>query len=96
MTERHAVFRKGKVHVMAERCATCIFRPGNLMHLKRGRVASMVRAAKRRESCIPCHETTHTRAPAVCRGFFDRHATAPLQIAERLGYVEFDGRGSNA
>jgi len=85
------VFRQGKVHVCARMCDTCIFRPGNLMYLEEGRVESMVREATKNESCIPCHETTYGQAEgeAVCRGFFDRHATAPLQIAERLGYVLF-------
>jgi hypothetical protein len=27
---------------------------------------------------------------SVCRGFFDRHKTAPLQIAERLGFIGMD------
>ncbi|MEJ7804100.1 MAG: hypothetical protein WKH68_12145 [Candidatus Limnocylindria bacterium] len=26
--------------------------------------------------------------PAVCRGFFARHQTQPLQLAERLGMIE--------
>lgn len=31
-----------------------------------------------------------TQDNAVCRGFFDRHKTTPLQLAERLGLVVFD------
>lgn len=52
----------------------------------------MVRDAKRAESCIPCHSTIYRDdvQPAVCRGFFDRHATQPLQVAERLGMIDFD------
>jgi len=82
------VFRDGKVHVCARMCDTCIFRPGNLMYLEDGRVESMVREATGNESCITCHETL-SGYQAVCRGFFDRHATAPLQIADRLGYIAF-------
>jgi len=82
------VFRDGKVHVAARMCDTCIFRPGNLMSLQEGRVESMVRQATRNESCITCHETL-SGFQAVCRGFFDRYATAPLQIADRLVYVVF-------
>jgi hypothetical protein len=26
---------------------------------------------------------------AVCRGFYDQHATAPLQLAERMSLIEF-------
>jgi hypothetical protein len=50
----------------------------------------MVRDATRRDSCIPCHETLGGD-DWVCRGFFDLHATAPLQIAERLGCVVYGG-----
>ena len=70
-------------------CDTCIFRPGNLMHLEDGGVENMVREATKNESCIPCHATTYGQAEgeAVCRGFFERHATLPLQIAARLGFI---------
>lgn len=86
---RRGVFRNGKVHVKRAMCATCIFRPGNLMCLQDGRVEQMVRAATRAESCIPCHETLEG-LQAVCRGFHERHATQPLQVAQRLGYIEYD------
>lgn len=87
---RHNAAREGRVHVCRTMCSTCIFRPGNLMNLEPGRVRQMVRDAKRDESAIICHQTLQTRPRrnAVCRGFFDRHDTAPLQIAERLGLIE--------
>lgn len=90
----HAVFRDGKVHVCAELCPTCVFRPGNLMKLHSGRLAGMVREAQANQSCIPCHErlekwTGVKGQDACCRGFFDRYPTQPLQLAERLGLVEF-------
>ncbi len=85
------VYRDGLVHVMARMCDTCIFRSGNLMRLTPGRVASMVRECERQQSCIPCHKTTYGQEPgeAVCRGFFEKHATAPLQVAERMGVIAF-------
>lgn len=81
-------YRDGRVHVQAEMCATCIFRPGNLMHLQRGRVREMVDKAKAGGTAIVCHDT-YGGEQAVCRGFFDRHATAPLQVAERLDAIEW-------
>ena len=81
-------FRDGRIHVCSEMCSTCIFRPGNLMRLTSGRVRQMVDDAKRDESCITCHATLGTDANAICRGFFDRFKTQPLQIAERLGLIE--------
>ncbi len=85
---RAKVYRNSAVHVMARMCDTCIFRPGNLMRLRPGRVGQMVRAACRNEGQIPCHETAG-RDRAVCRGFFEKHATGPLQIADRLGFIRY-------
>lgn len=84
--------RGGKVHVLSEMCSTCIFRPGNKMQLRPGRVAEMVKDARRNESAITCHSTLYQEGVdnAVCRGFFDRHKTQPLQVAERLGLLVFD------
>lgn len=79
----------GRVHVRRTQCATCIFRPGNLMGLEPGRVEGMVADTTRDESCIPCHHHLGQAIEPVCRGFFDRHATAPLQIADRLGFITF-------
>ena len=72
---------------MSEMCSTCIFRPGNLMSLSKGRVKEMVASAVKDRSCIVCHDTLGTRRNAVCRGFFDKYPTQPLQIAERLGLI---------
>ncbi len=87
-------FRGWKVHVLARKCSTCIFRPGNLMHLEEGRVEQMVADCRRNESAIICHKTldivTDGPPPAVCRGFYDLHRTQPLQIAERLQMIEWD------
>jgi len=82
----HDAYRDGRVHVCGEMCATCIFRPGNLMRLHAGRVREMVDEARREESAIICHSTL--QGPnAVCRGFFERYPTQPLQIADRLGLL---------
>ena len=83
--------RAGRVHVMSRLCDSCIFRPGRF-ELRPGRLEGLVQAACEADSCIPCHETTYgadPRGEAVCRGFYERHRTAPLQIAERLGLITF-------
>jgi hypothetical protein len=87
-------YRDGKIYVCSEMCSTCIFRPGNVMSLKSGRLKQMVADACRDESCIPCHHTIPAFAgdgkhQTVCRGFWDRFKTAPLQIGERLGMIVF-------
>ena len=84
---RHNVYRDGFVHVCREMCSTCIYRPGNLMQLRRGRVRSMVDEAVSDDGAIVCHQTLGTDANAVCRGFYDKHAPSMLQIAARLDRV---------
>ena len=88
MGMKHNVFRDGKVHICKRMCSTCVFRPGNLMHLEPGRVDGMVADAVASDSTIVCHQTLDG-PNAGCRGFYDRHATPPLQIAVRLGMVEW-------
>jgi hypothetical protein len=83
----HNVFVNGKVHVRRTRCETCIFRPGNLMHLQPGRVEDML-AECGEDGCIPCHKHLDEEINPVCRGFFDR-GTAIMQIAERMEVIEW-------
>lgn len=82
------VFRDGMIHVHAEKCHTCIFRPGNVMHLRPGRVKGMVEEARQNWSVIPCHETLGPEA-AVCAGYAGLRPTPDcLQVAERMGFIE--------
>jgi hypothetical protein len=84
-------FVNGKVHVRKTQCKTCIFRPGNLMHLEEGRVEQMVRDAVADDSCIPCHHHLYTGAKVepICRGFYDKHATTPIRLAEAMEIIEW-------
>lgn len=34
-------YRDGRVHVMSRKCSTCVFRPGNLMRLRPGRLKEL-------------------------------------------------------
>lgn len=88
----HNAYRDGKVHVCSRLCTTCVFRAGNLMHLQPGRLAAMVADANATQSAIICHSTLYRDGVdnAVCRGFYDRHPTQPLQIAQRLRLIHFD------
>lgn len=77
--------------LLVEKCTTCIFRPGNLMHLRPGRVKQMVRDSLAGGGFIPCHHTLYDEAPAaICRGFFDSHGPKSnvIRVWGRLG--EFD------
>ncbi len=84
----HNIYRNDKVHVLSRQCATCIFRPGNLMHLNTGRVKDMLASARSDDGgSIVCHATLGGDN-AICRGFYDLpHKQQLLQLAERLGVV---------
>ena len=85
-------FINGKVHVRRTQCATCVFKPGNLMDLAPGRLAGMINDATRNDDgCIPCHHHLYESAEVepVCRGFYDRHATLPIRLAEAMGILEW-------
>jgi hypothetical protein len=81
----------GGVRLLARQCSTCVFRPGNLMHLKPGRLKALVEENRRRDSYLVCHQTLrdgeHPKAgEALCRGFYDLpDPTTFIQIMSRLG-----------
>lgn len=84
----HNVYRDGKVYVCAEKCSTCIFRPGNLMHLRHGRVQEMVKATKEDGATVVCHKTLDGDN-AVCRGWWDAYADQDyvLRLARMVGII---------
>lgn len=64
--------------MLARKCPTCIYRPGNLMHLQPGRREDMENAANELGSWIVCHATltangTPLGEQAICRGYWDVH-----------------------
>lgn len=85
-------FRGNRVHVMAAKCPTCIFRPGNMMQLRGGRVQQMVATCQRRQGVITCHSTLGTTEPAICRGFFEAYGghIVALRLAAALKVLIFD------
>lgn len=79
--------------LLASQCATCIYLPGNPMHLPAGRLRQMTQDALR-EGCqgVICHDTLSYGAnpgigPALCRGFYDAFGPRNnfIRIMERLG-----------
>lgn len=94
MSNKNNPFRDGELHVLSEKCSTCIFRPGNPMQLKPGRLKGITEDALAEDSFIVCHQTLDSHIygtePAVCRGFGENYSTNSLRIAERLGIVTFD------
>jgi hypothetical protein len=95
VSRRLPPWRDDELHVVAEKCATCVFRPGNLMHLAPGRVKDLVDDNLDADAALVCHKTLpygdrSEVGEAICRGFwdgpFDGHPTR--RLAEMLGVVE--------
>lgn len=86
------VYDEGVVHVNEEKCATCIFLPGNRMDLEPGRVAEMVRGSLEEGAAITCHKTLYGQAEqeAVCRGFYDGYVeqVPALNMARDMGIIK--------
>ena len=85
----------GRTRLLSRQCATCIFRPGNPMHLTPGRLHQLVTDARTEQGYIICHDTLPDYRPgglpAICRGFHDRYDTQALQVIRRLwGFLEAD------
>lgn len=81
----------GGLRVCAVECSTCIFRPGNVMQLRAGRVRSMVDESLAADTAIVCHKTLDGER-AVCRGFWERHRRETLlcRLGAVVGLVEIE------
>lgn len=94
--EIHEVYRDQKVHVLEDRCKSCIFRSvndGRILGLKPGRVSGMVLEAREMGGVIPCHMTIRRDdvKPAICRGYWDLPRRPEiLDLAVAMDVVEFD------
>jgi hypothetical protein len=82
----------GLCRVLSEMCSTCVFRPGNPMHLEPGRLAEIVKANRDRETLLTCHQTLpygdHPDfGPASCFGFWERFGKDLLagRLARMIG-----------
>jgi len=88
----HNTYRDGKVHLLSEKCATCIFKP-KTRPVDGARVAGMVRDTIDVDGAtVVCHKTLYNEKQenAICRGWYDRFADrdSVLLIAQALGVVK--------
>lgn len=83
----------GKTRLLADRCHTCILRPGGIT-LAPGRLRHFLADVLARQSFVVCHSTLPQLAPpgvkpAICRGFADHYDTPALRLIRTLwGFVE--------
>lgn len=82
-----------KPQVCAQQCSTCVFRPGNPMSLRPGRLKTLIQEnTGDGKAGLLCHETLsygqHPEiGPSFCRGFFDTfgHMANGIRVFARLG-----------
>lgn len=83
MTEQHLP------GVFKEMCSTCVFRPGNLMHLRSGRLKDLVDKNREQGTMLICHKTTYGQATeeVLCKGFYDKYGPEQMvyQVINRIG-----------
>lgn len=89
---KHNIYRDGKIHVLSEECATCIFKP-HTRPVDGARVAGMVRDTKDNDSStVVCHSTLYrnNKNHAICRGWYDRlgDRDTTLRLAQAMGVIE--------
>jgi hypothetical protein len=84
-------FRNGRIHILSERCSTCVFRPGNLVRLRPGRMKDLVESNRKADTAFACHQTLWEEGVdrAICRGYFDAYwqAITPLRMAVALSMI---------
>lgn len=90
----HDVYRDGRVHVLSDECATCIFKPHE-RPVDGARVADMVRATRGEHGAtVVCHSTLYGGAEhhAICRGWYDRlgHEDHILRLALIADVIAYD------
>lgn len=83
----------GLCRLLSEQCSTCVGRPGNLMHLKPGRLKELVRQNTGQDTMgLVCHQTLDyggnpDYGRALCRWFYDTYGSQcnGVRVMERLG-----------
>lgn len=92
-------YRGAKVHIMSEKCSTCVFHPGNLMHLPPGRLKELTDHVQETGVPFSCHQTLpyagadhreHYEGAALCAGAVETYGaeSIPVRTAYALGAVE--------
>lgn len=92
-------YRDGKVHVMAQKCSTCVFHPGNRMHLSPGRLKGMAENVQETGVPFSCHQTLsyasdeytdHYDGNALCAGAVEVYGDQShvIRMAHVYGVIE--------
>lgn len=83
---------KAPRYVMPEMCDTCIFRPGNKMDLRPGRLLDLTSECDRKDTNVVCHKSASLMGELdddyFCRGSVDRRPGQMARIIFRLEHFE--------
>lgn len=88
-----------KMRVLSEQCSTCVGRPGNLMHLREGRLKLLIEDNTGPNALgLICHQTLRYGdhpdfGGAICRWFYDHYGDLAngIRVLQRLiGIIEVD------
>lgn len=84
----------GRPQLLAEKCSTCIFRPGDPMHLGADRLRDIIERNRAGGALLTCHATLSYGAhpevgQAACRGFYDAYGAE--SAAARFAHAVFGG-----
>jgi hypothetical protein len=88
-----------RARLLSEQCSTCVGRPGNLMHLREGKLKELIAGNSGPHALgLICHQTLpygdHPDfGPALCRWFYDTygHQANGIRVFSRLlGFTEVD------
>lgn len=84
----------GRPQLLAEKCTTCIFRPGDPMHLGPDRVRDVIQDNRDAGALLTCHQTlSYGKHPevgqAACRGFYDAYGLE--SVAARFAHAVMGG-----
>lgn len=86
-------YRDGRIHVMADKCSTCVFRPGNLMRLAPGRLADLIETNLAADTAFACHQTIYQEAvdEVICHGYHDSYGdcVTALRMARAMGLIQW-------
>lgn len=95
-------YRDGKVHVMSEKCSSCVFRAGNPMHLPPGKFKGMAEHVKETGIPFSCHQTLayserryrdHYAGMALCAGAVESYGdqSVVMRMANAMNVIVLVG-----
>lgn len=79
-------------HLLTRKCSSCIYRPGNQMHLENGRVEEMTQRSRDQDANVICHQskdmTGELTVNAWCAGSIEEVGHGQMiRIMNRLGLM---------